>query len=532
MDARLQPLWRPLLPGLALALLASALLLARDRAVQREAFETQARIAHRLLSQQAVQHEAILATLVLLQPGGVPTPSTTGRPIQGLKGLAGLSGLSGLSGLYPQILSVDRRSPGQTWADPAWTEAEARARLSGHAEPVAPTADSFSRAGQLRIVQPGNPDSYALQIDLARMVPRTEWPERVGDDPDAPPLRMALQVDGGPAWALPVRDGAADPQPGGGWSFEFRKHLAAASQPFDLVVRWDSGWSGWPWGALLAAWVLSLGGVFGLWKLRRDWQAQAERQRRAEAQLRFGQVARLNALGELAAGIAHELNQPLTAVLASTQAAGRLLAEDPPELDDARGAMQQAVRQARRASEVLQRLRALVRPGSEAPSPDESAAVALAPAVRHALDLLAAELDRLAVQPALDLPEALAVQADAVTLEQILHNLLSNALQALTQVPAAERRLSIDAHARGPDAVELRVTDQGLGVPEAQRAQLFEPFFTTRDGGLGLGLSLCETLAASAGGSLHFEPAEPRGAVFVLRLPAALTAPVRRSTTS
>ena len=129
MLARLQPLWRPLLPGLALALLASALLLLRDRAVQREAFETQARIAHRLLSQQAVQHEAILATLVLLQPGAVPA---TGVQAQGL------------SGLYPQILAVDRRSPGQAWPDPAWTEAEARARRSGHAEPVPPSVRPWS----------------------------------------------------------------------------------------------------------------------------------------------------------------------------------------------------------------------------------------------------------------------------------------------------------------------------------------------------------------------------------------------------
>ncbi len=521
MNARLRRLWRSqppgLLAGLALALLASALLLLQDRAARQEAFEIQARIAHRLLSQQAVQHEAILGALVLLQPGDA----------------AGQRPESRLSMLFGQVLAVDRRGPGEAWPDAAWAEAEARSRQSGHAEQVTPTAEAFGHRGQVRIVQAGKPHSYALLIDLARMVPRAEWPERVGEGAGAAPLRMALQPDGGPSWDLPLPAGwRADTLPDGGWSFEFHKHLAAASQPWDLVVRWRSGWSGWPWAGLLLAWAAGLGSCLGLGKLRRDWQAQAERQRRAEAQLRFGQVARLNALGELAAGVAHELNQPLTAVLASTQAAGRLLAEDPPELDDARGAMQQAVRQARRASEVLQRLRALVRPGSEAPLADEPAAVALAPAVRHALDLLAADLARLAVQPALDLPEALAVQADAVTLEQILHNLLSNALQALTQVPTPERRLDIAAHARGPDAIELRVTDHGLGVPEAQRAQLFEPFFTTRDGGLGLGLSLCETLAASAGGSLHFEPAEPRGAVFVLRLPAAVAAPVRRSTTS
>jgi hypothetical protein len=113
MDARLRPLWRPLL---------------RDRAVQREAFETQARIAHRLLSQQAVQHEAILATLVLLQAGA--SPASTPVPTQGL------------TTLYPQILAVDRRPPGQTWPDRFGPPPTASAGTAGCASssPASPTA--------------------------------------------------------------------------------------------------------------------------------------------------------------------------------------------------------------------------------------------------------------------------------------------------------------------------------------------------------------------------------------------------------
>jgi len=504
-----RPPWPVALLAAVLTIAGCAVLLQRDQARQRDAFETQARIAHRLLSQQAVQHEAMLATLALLQ---------------------GQHGASGdaeqrLPAIFPSVLRVSRREPGQAWptppgdADPhALIDAEQRSQRSGRAELVTPDAAQFS-AGRFVIVQASQSAAVAVQIDLARMVPRSEWIDHLGAPPQ--PLRMALQVDGGPAWALPMNDGqrVSDQQTTaqGGWAFDFRKHLAAASQPFELVVMWQSGWAAWPWLALLIWTLASITAVLGGWRLRRNWLAQAEQRRRAEEQLRFGQVARLNALGELAAGMAHELNQPLTAVLASTQAATRLLAEDPPELDTAQLAMQRAVAQARRASEVLQRLRRVVQPSG----PDDDAGpLRLADAVRRALDLLADELARQQVTPQLALPATLQVAADPVALEQILHNLLSNALHALAQVPAPQRSLALQATHSGA-SVELRITDHGPGVPAALQPHLFEPFVTTRDGGLGLGLSLCETLAASMGARLHFEPAQPRGAVFVLSLPAA-----------
>jgi signal transduction histidine kinase len=299
------------------------------------------------------------------------------------------------------------------------------------------------------------------------------------------------------------------------------------------------------------------------------WRQQGLRRQRAEELLRLGQVARLDSLGELAAGMAHELNQPLTAVLASTQAALRVLADDPPDLDLSRQALQHAVAQAGRASEVLKRLRRLVeRPGGRA----QLQPVDLHQAVADTLQLLAPEaaarqvdmsLAALPSAPTIDpapaatpagLPIADAastassvstttprVLADPVALQQVLHNLVMNALQALEHVPASERRLQLrvgrSAATRGLPAGAgiVEVADHGPGIAAHDLPRLFEPFYTTRPGGLGLGLSLCDTLVTAMGGQLSAANAATRGAVFTLALPLARPddrAPARAESTA
>jgi C4-dicarboxylate-specific signal transduction histidine kinase len=230
-----------------------------------------------------------------------------------------------------------------------------------------------------------------------------------------------------------------------------------------------------------------------------------------------GQVARLNALGELAAGLAHELNQPLTALLASTQAATRLITDDPPDLATARGAMGHAAAQAKRAADVVQRLRRAVE------RPDRSGAlqpVRLDEAVRNTLYLLEPECRRHSVAPSFDADtrtDVTTVLADPVGLEQVVHNLLTNALQSLDQVPPDERQLVLAITRQGAQAV-LVVRDNGPGIAPEHLPRVFEPFFTTRSGGLGLGLSLSQTLVEGFGGTLTVGPATPRGAEFRLAL--------------
>ncbi|MDZ5455946.1 sensor histidine kinase, partial [Azohydromonas lata] len=206
-----------------------------------------------------------------------------------------------------------------------------------------------------------------------------------------------------------------------------------------------------------------------------------------------------------------------------TRAALRLLPAGPPpqedDLDTARQALELAAAQARRAADVLARLRRLVeRPSAEAilqPVHLEATAAAL-------LSLLAPELRRRGVHAQLS-GQAPAAWADPVALEQIVLNLLTNALQALEAAPpAVPARIELQVQADAAAArARLVVRDNGPGIAAQALPRLFEPFFTTRQDGLGLGLPLCESLAQAMGGSLAARNAAPQGAEFVLDLPLA-----------
>jgi signal transduction histidine kinase len=363
--------------------------------------------------------------------------------------------------------------------------------------------DLSAERARYQLVLAGQPASFALLIDVHASVPWSDWSMPV----QTSPVRVTLEHAG---QTFVVQPGRMDEA---GWRFEFHKHLASASQPFDVVAIRQVLWVELPW-ALMALWVAGVAGAVAAWSA---WQGQRSARRRAEELLRVGQVARLNTLGELAAGMAHELNQPLTAILANTQAAKRLLHDQPPELPIALKAMDQAVAQARRAAEVLARLRRSVeQPGTS--QPGES--VDLERVVRSALHLLEPESRRRTVAVTMRVEQGATVLAERVALEQIVHNLLTNALQALDGVPEHERHLTIGIAVEQGTGV-LRVADSGPGIAADVLPRVFEPFFTTREGGLGLGLSLCETLATGMGGQLRAQANTPRGALFTLILPLA-----------
>jgi signal transduction histidine kinase len=459
--------------------------LARHELTQlREAFDTDARIVHRLLSQRVVQHDAVLATLALLQP---PSSANTDRPELRLPSV------------YPQILRAQRRNPQASWPNIEWQAAETEARRLRRAT----LAGLALAQGRYELITAAGDAAYALQIDLQQTVPWDEWPMH----PTTSPVRVVLEhagqtyvvQAGGPAQA--------------GWMFDFKKTLASPSQPFQVVAQRHVGWSELPWLGM-GAWCLLAVATLQIWQA---WQRQSTERRRAEDLLRLGQVARLNTLGELAAGLAHELNQPLTAVLANTQAATRLLQEDPTELPVARQAMDQAAQQARRAAEVVGRLRRVI----EQPNTQGSAvSLGLEPSVRSALHLLEPEFARRRVAVSVRGSQPPQVFADPVALEQIVHNLLMNALHALEHAPEANRQVILSLEAQGHMGC-LRVHDNGPGIAADVLPKLFQPFFSTRPGGLGLGLSLCDTLATGMGGTLTARNATTGGAEFTLLLPLA-----------
>ena len=466
-----------------------SVLVAQSMARSLDAFETEARIAHRLLSQRAVQHEAVLATLSLMQPAVDPR----------------------LPAIYPQFLHMLRREAGQAWPGQsalaaALSEAEARGAGSQLAR-----ADLATQRFWIVMAPGANAGtqgaSYALEVSLPLMVPWADWP--FGDAADAPSARntRVWLEQAGTRWA--VHEGG----PSALRRFEFRKHLAAASQPFELVAQRSYGMEDLPWltlGLWLMIWSAVMAGLSAALHL-------AGARRRAEALLRLGQVSRLNALGELAAGLAHELNQPLTAVAANTQAAVRLLTDEPADLDLAKHAMGQAVSQAQRAAEVVARLRRVI----ERPNAAVVQEIDLAGIARGVTQLLAPECHKRGVHLVVEAPQTCIAWGDPVAVEQILHNLVLNSLAALAQVTgrSSELRVCVSADTR-PSRVCLTVQDNGPGVPRELAGRLFEPFVSGRTGGLGLGLSLCETLALEMGGQLQFRPLAP-GAEFTLVLPIA-----------
>jgi len=457
----------------------------------RQDFETDARIAHRLMSQQVVQYDAILATLALLESDADAV--RLGR---------------GLSSVYASILDVQRRDVDGVWPDGPRASALAAAEATSRdLQRPALAAIDLAR-GRYWLVIGATPTSYALDIDLAGSVPWRDWPM----DPQASATRVVIAHEGR-QWVI---------QPGrtadGGWRFDFRKELASASQAFDVVATREVGRAELPWRRM-AGWAAAVAVVLAV---LRGLQRQRVARRRAEDLLRVGRVARLDSLGELSAGLAHELNQPLTAVLANTQAARRLLDDEPPDLDTARVAMGRAAEQARRAADVLGRLRGLIEQRPEAPGGGATRPVVLQEVAAQALHLLEPEFAQRDVALHFDAraQPPVRVRADPVALEQIVHNLILNALQALERGAVDGRRLAIVVGGNGTEGV-LAVSDNGPGIEAQALPRLFEPFFSTREGGLGLGLSLSETLAAGMGGSLGAANLAPHGACFTLLLPLA-----------
>jgi two-component system sensor kinase FixL len=242
---------------------------------------------------------------------------------------------------------------------------------------------------------------------------------------------------------------------------------------------------------------------------------QAEMEARSQ-RARLAHVARLGTLGEMAAGIAHELNQPLAAIANYTQACQRLLALGSIDTDELGDVLKRVTAQARRAGDVIHRLRTFVRRHTTERLPHgvNDLVEEILPLVE--LDTRSHEVELvLALSP--DLPR---VQCDGVQLQQVLLNLTRNAVEAMGPVERA-KRLIIATRMQDDDELEVSVEDTGEGVPEDLIGQLFEPFFTTKPEGMGLGLSLSRSIVEAHGGALRYDSRPEGGSIFRMLLPTA-----------
>jgi PAS domain S-box-containing protein len=244
-------------------------------------------------------------------------------------------------------------------------------------------------------------------------------------------------------------------------------------------------------------------------------------QRRAEEDLRrvqedLARVSRVIAMGELAAAIAHEVNQPLAAVVTNAGASQRWLAGQPPNLEEAREAIDRTVREANRASDVIVRIRALLQKGP--PQMEQLDVNAIIPEV---LALAGNELLRSGVAIQTDLaPDVPNVLGDRVQLQQVLLNLILNGIDAMRTIAHRPRELRIKS-AKHPDGVLIQVHDSGEGVDPEQANHIFEPFFTTKPQGIGIGLSVGRSIVEAHGGRLWFTPGTSHGVVFQFTVPKA-----------
>lgn len=232
-------------------------------------------------------------------------------------------------------------------------------------------------------------------------------------------------------------------------------------------------------------------------------------------------VARTLTLSALTASIAHEVNQPLSGVITNTSTCVRRLGADPPNLEGARVAAQRALRDGNRASEVIQRLRALFARKQFTIEP-----VGLNEAAREVLTITSVELEANRVVVRTDFAEALpAIMGDRVQLQQVILNLIVNAADAMKEVDDRPRNIVVATVCKGASEVGLSVTDSGTGIDPLSFEKLFDAFYTTKSHGMGVGLSISRSIIESHGGRLWATANDGPGATFSFTLPCLPEAP-------
>ena len=528
------PLSNPRLLGLALWLAALVAFVAVSVETSRtrlaDELEVTGRTLHRLISQRVAQHDAHLTTLIALSSGAEPAPDGAVRQV-----------MESISRFYPRIawlalVSLDGSDGGagaQGASQPAGVAASPAVRWDVDV-PAGGGVDLAPLGGEIAAQVRGRPSVYGagegryllakrapepsdhavvLMIDAARLVEPEERPGFAD-------LRISL--DGAALVDLPAD---ASLGPGVSWlkpphfekvidgegqrlllSLDRSLPLAALVPPGRLVGFAVVA------GLLAAALSFGLGQRAAVKRSELAARAAEERAQLQERETRLAHASRVNAMGELASGIAHELTQPLTALLSRSQAALRLSRAERPDMAMISEALGVNVREAKRAGEMLKRMRDYA--SNKAP---ERARQDLNAIVAEVVALTRTDLERRGVALVLELgepaPEAV---VDAIEMEQVLHNLIRNAAEAV----GAGGVVTITTARAGREA-KVVVSDDGPGIAAEVLPKLFTPFFTTKADGMGLGLSLCASLVERVDGRIAAENGVLRGARFAVSLPLA-----------
>ena len=276
-------------------------------------------------------------------------------------------------------------------------------------------------------------------------------------------------------------------------------------------------WQTWWFRTAALASLFGFGGFASWWRVRRRHQREVAQLKRAhQQQAEVAHVGRVAVMGELASSLAHELNQPLGAILRNAEAAELFLQTTSPDLEEVRAILADIRSDDQRAGAVIERMRSLMKR-----RPVESGLIDLSLLAAEAISLVRPDADtrkvRLSFEPVPSLPP---VPGDRIQLQQVLLNLLLNALDAVKESASDNRLVTVRLRAEDRH-VEVAVSDTGHGIPADKLAHIFEPFFTTKPNGLGMGLPISCRIIEAHGGRLWAENNLGGGATFLFCLPVA-----------
>jgi PAS domain S-box-containing protein len=258
-----------------------------------------------------------------------------------------------------------------------------------------------------------------------------------------------------------------------------------------------------------------VGTVMDVTERKRAEEDLRESERRyREGQIELAHVNRVTTMGQLTASIAHEVNQPIAAAVTNADAGLRWLAAQPPNLEEVRDAFDHIIKASNQASEVVGRIRALIKK-----LPARKASLDINETIFETIALARSEVRQHCILLQTELANGLPrIWGDRVQLQQVILNLIMNAIEAMSEVSEGSRVLLIGTGADTPDGVTVAVRDSGPGLKPESLGHLFDPFYTTKPAGMGMGLSICRSIIEAHGGQLWASANAPRGAVFQFTL--------------
>jgi signal transduction histidine kinase len=332
--------------------------------------------------------------------------------------------------------------------------------------------------------------------------------------------RFALRIlDGEKAPDIPITNSEEILRPIFDWRQLQRWGISESRLPVGSEVRFRSptAWEQYHWQIMLISAVLVLQSLLiaGLF-----YEHRRRRQAEVEAGRRMTELAHMNrsaAIGQMSASIVHEINQPLAAIVMNAGTGLRWLAKDTPNVEKAAHALKNIAGDSNRASQVVETLRGMFKKETS-----NRTLVDINDAIREVLTLLRIELEEHDVLTKASLKEGLPrVMADRVQLQQVIFNLVTNAIEAMSSTAAGSRVLRLRSEVTETGQCIVAIEDSGPGIEPETLKRIFEPFFTSKSKGMGMGLSICRSIVEAHGGRMWVTENTPRGVVFQFALPLA-----------